>query len=204
MPPRFLVLTTICILIWMSLKEQKCVKIYLWFIFFIFHNSFGAKLLICTNWIEESWENHQKLEPFQNKHKCGLFFYYKISGMFALLSKRRTNFFMNVLFIGFWKVKHPIVYPIKWYQRLMFLNFHQNLKSLLWIAFSWPFDRGSRLYVHCKRVILKNFAKLTGKYLRLSHFNKNCRSTACEYIEKGLHHKCFLDTLAEFFRWPPI
>ena len=45
-------------------------------------------------------------------------------------------------------------------------------------------DRSSRLEVFCKKGVLKNFAKFTGKHLCQSLFFNKVAGGACNFIEK--------------------
>ena len=50
-----------------------------------------------------------------------------------------------------------------------------------------------------KNTVLKNFAIFTGKQQCWRLFlNKNIDLQACNFIEKGLQHRCFLDNIAKF------
>ena len=62
---------------------------------------------------------------------------------------------------------------------------------------------GSRSDVCCKKGVLKNFTKFTGKQLRQSHFlNKVCRPEAYNFIKMRFWHSCFPVSFAKFFRTP--
>ena len=53
--------------------------------------------------------------------------------------------------------------------------------------------KSSRLEVFCKKVVLRNFAKLTGKHL--------CQSLRpATLFKKRLWHRCFLVNFAKFLR----
>ena len=52
--------------------------------------------------------------------------------------------------------------------------------------------RGRRSDVFCKKGVLKNFAKFTGKHLCQSlFFNKVTCLLLCNFIKKRLQHRCF-------------
>ena len=61
--------------------------------------------------------------------------------------------------------------------------------------------RSSCLEVFCKKGVLKNFAKLTGKHLCQNHFfNKVAAPRPATLLEKRPWHRCFLVNLAKFLR----
>ena len=61
--------------------------------------------------------------------------------------------------------------------------------------FSENYFRSSRLEVFCKKYVLNNFVKSTGKHLRQSlFFNK------VSLLKKRLWHRCFLVNVAKFLR----
>ena len=60
-------------------------------------------------------------------------------------------------------------------------------------------DRNSREDVFCKKSVLKNFAKFTGKHVRLSlFFNKVASLLPATLLKKRLWHRCFLRILRNF------
>ena len=65
------------------------------------------------------------------------------------------------------------------------------------------YDRSSRPEVFCKRDVLRNFAKFTGKHLceRLS-FKKVAGLRPATLLKKSLWHKCFPVNLATLLRTP--
>ena len=52
----------------------------------------------------------------------------------------------------------------------------------------------------CKKGVLRNFTKFTGKHLWQSLFFKKVESEACNFIKKGLWHGCFPLNFAKFLR----
>ena len=58
-------------------------------------------------------------------------------------------------------------------------------------------NRSSRLEVFCKKGVLKNFAKFTGKHLCQSLFFNKRPATL---LKKRLWHRCFPVNFAKFFR----
>ena len=61
--------------------------------------------------------------------------------------------------------------------------------------------RSSRPEVFCKKGVLRNFAKFTGKHLRQSLFFNQVAS-ACNFIKKRLWRRCFPVNFAQFLRTP--
>ena len=57
-------------------------------------------------------------------------------------------------------------------------------------------DRSSNPEVFCKKGVLRNFAKFTGKHLCQSLFQ------ACNFIKKGLQHRSFPVKFVKFLRTP--
>ena len=66
---------------------------------------------------------------------------------------------------------------------------------------SQHFGRSSRPDVFCKKVIVKNFAKVTGKHLCRSLF---LNEVACNFIKKDTKAQVFPVNFARFLRTPPI
>ena len=63
--------------------------------------------------------------------------------------------------------------------------------------------RGSRPEVFCKKGVLGNFAKFTGKHLCQSpFFNKLAGLRAATLLKKRLWHRCFPVIFLEFLRTP--
>ena len=57
----------------------------------------------------------------------------------------------------------------------------------------------------CKKCVLRNFAKFTGKYLRQSlFFNRVAGLRPATLLKKGLWRKCFPVNFAKFLRTPFI
>ena len=83
----------------------------------------------------------------------------------------------------------------KWYTRLT------NKHTLLW-AITILF-RNSRPDVFCKKGILRNFAKLSGKRLCQSlYFNKVAGLRPANLLKQRLWRRCFLENFAKFLRTP--
>ena len=82
------------------------------------------------------------------------------------------------------------------------LNIHKHTFIILWIfLFSETLlmDRSSREDVFCEKSVLKNFAKFTGKHVRLSlFFNKVAGLLPATLLKKRLWHRCFLWILRNF------
>ena len=51
-----------------------------------------------------------------------------------------------------------------------------------------------------KEAVLKNFAIIIGKHLWWSLFDEVAALKTCNFIEKGLQHKCFLVIIIKFLR----
>ena len=65
------------------------------------------------------------------------------------------------------------------------------------------FSRSRRLVVFCKKGILENFAKFTGKHLYQSlFFNKVADPRPATFLKKKLRHRCFPVNFANFLRTP--
>ena len=63
--------------------------------------------------------------------------------------------------------------------------------------------RSSRLKVFCKKAVLKNFAKFTGKHLCQSlFFNKVADLRPATLLKKRLWHRCFPVDFAKLLRTP--
>ena len=64
-------------------------------------------------------------------------------------------------------------------------------------------DRSSRLEVFCKKGVLGNFAKFTGKHLcQRLFFNKVAGLKPATLLKKSLWHRCFPVNFAKFLRTP--
>ena len=64
-------------------------------------------------------------------------------------------------------------------------------------------SRSSRLEVFCKKGVLENFAKYTGKHLRQGlFFNKAAGLRPATLLKKRLWHRCFPVNFAKFLRTP--
>ena len=63
--------------------------------------------------------------------------------------------------------------------------------------------RSSRLGVFCRKDVLRNFGKFTGKHLCLSlFFNKVVGLRPATLLKKRLWHKCFPVNFVKFLRTP--
>ena len=90
----------------------------------------------------------------------------------------------------------------------MFISFKSNLNSkqssLIFLLFwSWSLVRSSHPEVFCKKGVLRNFTKFTGKHLRQSlFFNKvaGLRPEACIFIKKRPWNRYFHANFAKFPR----
>ena len=64
-------------------------------------------------------------------------------------------------------------------------------------------NRSSRQEVFCKKGVLRNFAKFTGKHLCQSLlFNNVAGLTPATFLKKRLWHRCFPVNFAKFLRAP--
>ena len=86
------------------------------------------------------------------------------------------------------------------------LNF-SILTSLLLISckkisvFSQPISyRSSNRRCSVRKGVLRNFAKFTEKHLCQSPFFNEVAGRACDFIKKGLWHRCFPVNFAKFLR----
>ena len=61
------------------------------------------------------------------------------------------------------------------------------------------FYRISYLEVFCEQNVIKNFAKLTGKYMWRSLFLMKFQVKTCNFFKKKLRHRCFPVNFANFF-----
>ena len=58
----------------------------------------------------------------------------------------------------------------------------------------------SRPYVFCKKGVLKNFIKFTGKHLRQSLFFKKVAGRSTTLLKNRLWHRCFSVNFVKFLR----
>ena len=63
-------------------------------------------------------------------------------------------------------------------------------------------SRSSRPEVFCKKGVLRNFTKFTGKHLCESLFFNKVAGLACNFIKKRLWHRCFPVNFVKFLRTP--
>ena len=83
---------------------------------------------------------------------------------------------------------------------ISWLHNDTNLKNL-WLS-AWK-DRGRRPEVFCKKGVLTNFVKFTGKDLWQSLcFNKVAGLEAATILKKRLLHRCFPVNFVKFVRTP--
>ena len=87
---------------------------------------------------------------------------------------------------------------LKLYFRLILLL----LLSLRRVQFS-DFLRSSRPEVFCKKSVLRNFTKFTGKHLCQGlFFNKVAGLRAATLLKKRLWHRCFAENFGKYLRTP--
>ena len=94
----------------------------------------------------------------------------------------------------------------------MFIPFKSHLNSKqgspIFLLFgSWSLVRSSHPELFCRKGVLRNFAKFTGKHLCQSlFFNKvaGLRPKACMFIKKRLWHGYFHASFVEFLRIPSL
>ena len=73
----------------------------------------------------------------------------------------------------------------------------------VWLEKRTAIGRSSRPEVFCKKVVLRNFAKFTGKHLCQSiFFNKVAGLRAANLFKKRLWHRCFPMNFVKFLRAP--
>ena len=63
-------------------------------------------------------------------------------------------------------------------------------------------NRNSRPEVFCKKSVLRNFTKFTGKQLCQSLFLKKKRPWPATLLKKRLWHRCFAVNIVKFLRTP--
>ena len=79
------------------------------------------------------------------------------------------------------------------------------LRSSHQVYFSISLFRSSRTEVFCKKIVLRNFAKFTGKHLCQGlFFNKVAGLTHTTLFKKRLWRRCFPVNFAKFLRAPFI
>ena len=61
-------------------------------------------------------------------------------------------------------------------------------------------DRSSHLEVFCKKGVLRNFAKFTGKHLCQRLFFNKVAGRLAPLLKKSLWHRCFLVNFEKFLR----
>ena len=77
-----------------------------------------------------------------------------------------------------------------------------NVNSSSKIHLSWVIYRSSRQDVFCKKGVLRNLTKFTGKHLRQSLFFNKVAGEACKFIKKEIWHRCFPVNFVKFLRTP--
>ena len=63
-------------------------------------------------------------------------------------------------------------------------------------------NRSSRKEVFCKKGVLRNFAKFTGKHLYQSLFFNKVAGKPATLLKKRFWHRCFPVNFAKFLRTP--
>ena len=87
-------------------------------------------------------------------------------------------------------------------QKQTFSKTNLLITSTELIAKKWM-NRSSRLEVFCKKCVLRNFTKFTGKHLCQSlFFNKLTGLRTTTLLKKRLWHRCFPVNFAKFLRTP--
>ena len=75
-----------------------------------------------------------------------------------------------------------------------------NIKKTLWTSFN---ARSNRPKVFCKKEVLENYPKFTGKHLCQSlFFNKVAGLRPATLLKKKLWYRCFLMNFGKFSRTP--
>ena len=108
---------------------------------------------------------------------------------------------MTECYIATWKLlvkqclsslKQPLSGLLKALLQLPFLKSYVSSTSL---------PRNSRPDVFCRKGVLRNFTKFTGKYLcQQSLFSIKLQTDACSLLKKRLWHRFFPVNLAKFLR----
>ena len=82
---------------------------------------------------------------------------------------------------------------------------NSSSEAAIKIYFSISLFRSSRTEVFCKKIVLRNFAKFTGKHLCQGlFFNKVAGLTPTTLFKKRLWRRCFPVNFAKFLRTPFI
>ena len=93
----------------------------------------------------------------------------------------------------------------KWVLRFLYNNYQLSNEELLDKASSSTINVNisSRPEVLCKKGVLRNFAKFTGKHRCQSiFFNKGAGLSPATLLKKRLWHRCFPVNLAKLLRTP--
>ena len=94
-------------------------------------------------------------------------------------------------------IKYTTVYSKTW-PRTYFTFRRGEFRTLLNV-------RSSRLEVFCRKDVLRNFAKFTGKHLRQSlSFNKVAGLRPATLLKKRLRYMCFPVDFPKFLRTPSL
>ena len=121
--------------------------------------------------------------------------------MFFLLQE--VDFRANVLFNKLWdnfQRKIIIKYVFSTLSNIYDETFCKKVGSSWKLMTIYAKNRGSRSNVFCKKGIVKDFAKFTGKQLCQSLFLIKLQAATASLLKKKLWHKCFPMNFAEFLR----
>ena len=98
------------------------------------------------------------------------------------------------------------LFPYKGKDFKLFRHFSQKYRFRLifpWILLINNTNlRSSHRRCSVKKGVLRNFAKFTEKHLCQSPFFNEVAGRACDFIKKGLWHRCFPVNFAKFLRTP--
>ena len=95
----------------------------------------------------------------------------------------------------------PIFFVIPIFRSFLNLSFFLFLLYTFFGLLAFSFSRSSRPVVFCKKSVLRNFIKFTGKHLCQSlFFNKVAGFRPATLLKKGLWHRCFPVNFAKFLR----
>ena len=105
-------------------------------------------------------------------------------------------------------ISNPIFCTLKKRSKINFLESRriihhskQNFMEIKKCILLWPSDRNSRPKVFCKKGVLRNFAKFTGKQLCQSlYFNKVAGLRPANLLKKRLRHRRFPVNFVKFLR----
>ena len=115
-----------------------------------------------------------KISQYSQESTCVGVFLIKLKAYLYYIGKKIKNFFF------------PYTYRIKYSKQL-----------------TTNFNKSSRPEVFCRKGVLSNFAKFTGKYLCQGLlFNKVAGLRPATLLKKRLWHKCFPVNFTKFLRTP--